>query len=426
MVPKVCLTWWVGIISSLTVITSINQIHSPAFANDTNELTIRFTSFNTYLNRDNEGQLITDLSQPGNSQARAVAEIIQRLNPDVILLKEFDYDSDGRAIHLFQQNYLAIGQNGANPIHFPYIYIAPTNTGIPSGLDLDNDGQVDSTAGDRSYGGDAFGFGLFPGQYGMVLLSRYPIIYNQIRTFQNFHWADMPGALLPDNLDTPEPSDWFSSEELQAIPLSSKNHWDVPIEVNGVVIHVLAAHPTPPVFDGPEDRNGNRNFDELRLWRDYITPGQSAYIYDDRGNYGGLHPDSYFLIMGDLNADPQDGNARSGAINQLLSSPLINTCLTPVSRGGAVDGHNNNHLGPHEADTSDFGDYGNYRLDYVLPSHNLTITHAFVFWPIPNDVLYRLVGTGDPVISSDHRAVTVDIEIPLINSGDSVRKSCNY
>ena len=29
-------------------------------------------------------------------------------------------------------------------------------------------------------------------------------------------------------------------------------------------------HPTPPVFDGPDDHNGTRNHDEIRFWSDYI------------------------------------------------------------------------------------------------------------------------------------------------------------
>jgi hypothetical protein len=397
----------------------------PALADLPQDSVVRITSFNTYLNRENEGQLIADLSTPNNPQAQAVAEIIQRINPDILLLNEFDHDPNGEAINLFQTNYLSIGQNGAPGIEFPYVYLAPSNTGIPSGLDLDNDGQVDTTPGDRSYGGDAYGFGAFPGQFAMVLLSKYPIITDQIRTFQRFLWADMPGALLPDNLDTPQPNDWFSSMELTQVRLSSKNHWDVPINVDGFVIHVLAAHPTPPVFDGPEDRNGNRNFDELRLWADYITPDGATYLYDDAMNYGGLQDDSSFVIMGDLNADPNDGDARPGAIAQLLEHPRVNTCITPTSQGAVADGKNQTHHGPPETDTSDFGDYGNYRLDYVLPSSNLKIQNAFVFWPTPDEQLYRLVGEGEPVVSSDHRAVVVDIYLPLDSGVSVIPANCN-
>jgi Endonuclease/Exonuclease/phosphatase family len=375
---------------------------APAFA-------IRFASFNSFLNRDRQGQLATDLAKPDNPQAQAVAEIIQRTNPEVLLLKEFDFDAQGRAVRLFQQNYLAVSHNGSAPVNYPYVYYTAANTGTASGADLDQNGSVVRTPGDRTYGGDAFGFGVFPGQYAMVLYSKYPILTDQVRTFQKFLWKDMPGALLPDNPDTPEPNDWYSPRELAVFRLSSKNHWDVPININGTIVHVLASHPTPPVFDGAEDRNGRRNHDEIRLWADYITPNQGDYLYDDRGNRGGLKPGSNFVIMGDLNADPMDGDSYPGAIAQLLNSPLINTSVTPTSEGGRLAGAGES--GNPEFDTSNFPGGNRYRLDYVLPSAGLRILGSAVFWAAPGDPLRRLVGEGDPIVSSDHRLVWVNVEI---------------
>ncbi len=104
-----------------------------------NNENIRFATFNTSLNRSEEGELITDLSTPDNEQAQAIAEIIQRNNPDVILLNEFDFDAEGEGIRLFRENYLEVSQNGVDPVEYPYVYLAPSNTGIPFGLDLDND-----------------------------------------------------------------------------------------------------------------------------------------------------------------------------------------------------------------------------------------------------------------------------------------------
>ncbi|MCY7321545.1 MAG: hypothetical protein LH660_07025 [Phormidesmis sp. CAN_BIN36] len=103
---------------------------------------IRFSQFNASLNRNAAGQLLDDLSTPDNAQAQAVAETIQRTNPDVLLINEFDYvEADPlAAVRLLQQNYLSVGQNGAAPVNYPYVYIAPSNTGIASGFDLDNNG----------------------------------------------------------------------------------------------------------------------------------------------------------------------------------------------------------------------------------------------------------------------------------------------
>lgn len=367
----------------------------------------RFATFNASLNRTTEGGLITDLGTPDNAQARAVAEIIQRTNADVLLINEFDYDAAGEAARRFQQNYLSVSQNGATPVEYPYVYQAPSNTGIPSGFDLDNNGEVGG-------GNDAFGFGTFPGQYGMLLLSKYPIVTDQVRTFQNFLWRDMPNALLPDDPNTPAAADWYAAEELAVFRLSSKSHWDVPVTIDDTVVHVLASHPTPPVFDGPEDRNGTRNHDEIRFWADYVTPGAGAYIYDDVGTYGGLPTDAPFVIMGDLNADPNDGDSTADAVLQLLNHPRINTSVTPVSAGGPEQsalqgGVNDSHVSSPAYDTADFSEPpGNVRADYVLPCDDLKIIAAGVFWPTTSDPLFNLVGVF-PFPSSDHRLVWVDV-----------------
>jgi hypothetical protein len=370
---------------------------------------VRFATFNASLNRNTEGELIADLSTPADVQAQTVAEIIQRVRPDVLLINEFDFDAQGTAAQLFQQNYLSVAHNGADPITYPYRFVAPSNTGIPSGFDLDNSGMVGG-------GNDAFGFGAFPGQFGMVVYSRYPIEAKQARTFQNFLWQDMPGALLPDDPATPAPADWYSPDELDVFRLSSKSHWDLPVRIDDKVVHLLASHPTPPVFDGPEDRNGTRNFDEIRFWADYVTGGRtSRYIYDDDGRVGGLPRGASFVIVGDQNSDPLDGDSIPGAAQQLLEHPRVNASVTPDSEGAAEQsalqgGANLTHLSDPRFDTADFADTapGNLRADYVLPSSQLHIEDAGVFWPLAADPLFRLVGTF-PFPSSDHRLVWVDV-----------------
>jgi hypothetical protein len=372
--------------------------------------TVRFSTFNASLNRNFAGQLRADLSTPGNAQAATVAEIIQRVRPEVLLINEFDFDPT--AADLFRTNYLEVSQNGAEPIRYDHLFIAPSNTGIPSGFDLNNNGVIGGPD-------DAFGFGFFPGQFGMLVLSQHPIDTAGVRTFQHFLWKDMPGALLPDDPATPAPADWYSPEELDVFRLSSKSHWDVPILVGGKTVHFLASHPTPPVFDGPEDRNGTRNFDEIRFWADYITPGTtSRYIYDDDGQNGGLKPGASFVIAGDQNSDPLDGDSIPGAIQQLIEHPRVNTKVTPDSDGAVEQsalqgGANLTHLSDPRFDTADFSDTapGNLRADYVLPSKNLRIDDAAVFWPLSTDPLFRLVGTF-PFPSSDHRLVWVDVWVP--------------
>ena len=373
---------------------------------------VRFATFNASLNRFNAGDLATELSAPGSAQPDTIAEIIQRARPDVLLINEFDYDP--AALTNFQANYLSVAHGSAAPIIYPYTYLAPSNTGIYSGFDYDNSG----TAGDF-VPNDSYGFGFFPGQYGMAVLSMYPIDYANVRTFQYFKWKDMPGALLPDDPNTPEPADWYSpGPELDSFRLSSKSHWDVPIQIDGKTVHFLTSHPTPPVFDGPEDRNGTRNFDEIRFWADYVIPSRSGYIYDDNGKTGGITPGDAFVIAGDQNSDPLDGDSIPGAVQQLLDHPLVNTKVTPSSPGAVEQsalqgGANLNHLSDPAYDTADFadGDPGNLRADYVLPRKQLRIIDAGVFWPLDTDPLFSLVGLF-PFPSSDHRLVWVDVTVP--------------
>ena len=424
---------WLAIAALAAAGTAASLVSPPAVASPSPPgNTVRFATFNASLNRNVAGQLVTDLSTPGNAQAATVAEIIQRMRPDVLLINEFDFDAAGAALRLFQDNYLSVPHNGASPIEYPYAFTAPSNTGIHSGFDLDNNGAIVSTPGRfNGYGEDALGFGDFPGQFGMAVYSKYPIDTDDLRTFQRFLWKDMPGAMLPDDPATAAPADWYSPAELAAFRLSSKSHWDLPIAIGKRTVHFLVSHPTPPVFDDPPrfpagvNFNGRRNFDEIRLWADYITPGAGGYIYDDEGHFGGLPAGAHFVIAGDQNSDPLDGDSIPGSIQQLLDDPRVNTSKTPDS-AGAVEasqlqgGINATHRSDPRFDTADFADFGqapagNLRADYVLPDTGLRIWSSAVFWPVLADPLSRLTGVF-PFPSSDHRAVWVDVRVPGASS----------
>lgn len=339
-----------------------------------------------------------ELSKALNSdhqQIKNIAEIIQRTNPDIILLNEFDRENDSdTAIQHFLKEYLGKSQNGQKPVAYPFVFQGAVNTGVATSFDLNSDkkkGQLPA---------DTHGFGYFPGHFGMVLLSKYPIDQKTIRTFQLFKWKDMPNALQPIDPATQKP--WYSQEAWQNLRLSSKSHWDIPVNVNGKTLHVLASHPTPPVFDGPEDRNGKRNHDEIRFWSDYITQEQSGYIYDDKGTKGGITPNSSFVIMGDQNASSVDGDAVKSGITNLLNHQNIQDPL-PKSEGGKKHSDQNPNAQHHTA-------YWRMRADYVLPSKSgITLIDSGVFWPLPESPEYRLI--KDRAASSDHRLVWVDINL---------------
>jgi hypothetical protein len=220
------------------------------------------------------------------------------------------------------------------------------------------------------------------------VLSKLPIDTGNVRTFREFLWKDMPDNVIP--------AGYYTSAELDVFRLSSKSHWDVPVTVAGRTVHLLASHPTPPVFDGPEDRNGRRNHDEIRLWADYVTRGAGAYIVDDAGAAGGLGPIQRFVIVGDQNADPDEGDSFNDAILQLLDNPAV-TNAAPTSAGGQQAG-----------DADDTASWG-LRADYALPSaYGLEVEQSGVFWPAPGESLHRLVENDD---SSDHRLVWVDLSV---------------
>ena len=232
---------------------------------------IRVVTYNAAFDLAAERELAASLRDGTNFHARRVAEIVQIIQPDVLLLNEFDYDAAGTGATRLNDKFFNVSQ-GAGRIaqNYPYRYVAISNTGIHTGLDLDNNSGVNDTPGNEIYGGDCLGYGEFPGKYAMAVFSKFPIDLASVRTFETILWKDQPGALIPPG--------YYSEDELTIFRLSSKSHWDVPIDVNGKVFHFLVSHPTPPVFDGAEDRNGRRNHDEIRLWADYLTPGASDYL----------------------------------------------------------------------------------------------------------------------------------------------------
>ena len=188
----------------------------------------RFATFNASLNRVNAGDLAAELAAAGSAQPATIAEIIQRTRPEVLLINEFDYDAGRRrCAHGSRTTTCRCSQNGADPIEYPY----PLHRAVEHRHLLRASTSTTAAASADFVPNDSFGFGFFPGQFGMVVYSMYPIDVDDIRTFQNFLWKDMPGALLPDDPATAGPADWYSPDELDVFRLSSKSHWDVPIRI---------------------------------------------------------------------------------------------------------------------------------------------------------------------------------------------------
>jgi len=373
---------------------------------------VRIATFNVALNRKENGQLVRDL-KTGDEQAKRIATIVQLVAPDVLLANEVDY-SEGEAATLLRDLYLLKSQSGAPsapPNALVHMFSAPVNTGVNSGMDLNANGR--STDND-----DGWGYGAFPGQYGMAVYSRFPISGEMARSFQLFRWSQMPNAKRPKLVDkaTGEEKFFHSDEVWRKLRLSSKSHWDIPIQIDGKTLHVIASHPTPPVFDGLEDRNGCRNHDEIRLIRDYVSGTDDGnYIVDDSGKKGTLSAQSNFVILGDLNSDPKDGSGLSQGIIDLLSSKRVLSDFVPASDGAIeaakLQGKANlKHKVNPANDTGDFNDNepGNLRIDFVLPSSNCKVRNGGVFWPTGEQLKGIDSKLGE---ASDHHLVWLDIEL---------------
>ncbi|MEM9883153.1 MAG: endonuclease/exonuclease/phosphatase family protein [Planctomycetota bacterium] len=373
----------VGLVAAVTL--PFGCAPKPAVDRPSEAPFVRFAQFNIALySRDRDPEEVARrLATPDDPQVKKIAAIIQDVRPDLVLLNEIDHDPTGRVAKLLQQNYLRVAQgDGLQPIVYGYTYSPPVNTGVPSGVDLDNDGRTDGP-------GDAFGWGHYPGQYGMLLLSRLDGDHRPLRNWRTQRWIDTPGHLMP--------TDWYGDEAAQTMRLSSKTHAVVVGEIGGRLIGVHMSHPTPPAFDGPEDRNGKRNYDEIGLIVSNIEELTPLPL----------------VVMGDLNADPNDGSSRPGAIAQLLEHPRIQD---PESRSvGGVEaaardgGVNQGHGTDPALDTADWRDTppgsGNLRVDYVLPTTDWQVIDAGVFWPTAADPRH------DWIDASDHRLVWVDLRL---------------
>jgi hypothetical protein len=381
-------------------------------------------------------------------QIRNIAAIIQSVRPDVLLLNEFNNDGLGEdyaALRGFQNNYLNHSQSlnsidGGDlqePIVYPFVQNFATNTGLSSGIDLNNNGF---SASDPN---DAFGFGFYHGHYAFALMSKYEIDTENMRSFQTFKRKDLPGAVMPvinvcdGSRDLPESlkcgDNWFNAQAWEALRLSSKNHVDAPILIpsqdGNTIIHALLAHPTPPAFDTVSDNNKYRNSEENLFWLHYINESSEAQgadvvspIYDDKGERGGLRGEN-FVIMGDLNADAQIRTGRDprfNGIEQLMSSPMVNQTVapadaefTPSSQGAAQAELRRPHPFARTR-TSTFG----ARADYSVPSASLRVVDSGVYWQAEGEagrLLFNDKRIGergsDKEVSSDHRLVWVTIAL---------------
>ena len=329
--------------------------------------TLRIATWNASLDRAGPGLLVKDLDE-GEAQTAAVVRVLLALDADVILLTSVDYDRGGVALGLLADRLAAEG------LDYPHHFAFRPNTGLQTGFDIDGSGRL----GDAR---DAQGFGLFSGNAGMAVLSKLPVDEGAARDFSDFLWRDLPGGLSAG------PPDLAAVQRL-----ATTGFWDVPVVTASGLLHLLAWHATPPVFDGPEDRNGRRNHDEAVFWTEFLD-----------GKLPMPPPDAPFVLLGDGNLDPVDGDGLREGIAGLLAHPALHDPAPKGQQHRTDPGQS----GDADLDTVLYADLGGLRLDYVLPSAGLGIAGAGVLWPPASDPLMP-----DLVAASRHFPVWVDINLP--------------
>ncbi|CEL96333.1 unnamed protein product [Vitrella brassicaformis CCMP3155] len=358
---------------------------------------VRLASFNAALVGENpkgqEGSLF-DMLVEGSEEISLAAETIQRVRPDILALKEFDYDPSGETLDLFKEKYLEVPQaDDVEGISYTYSMQIVSNTGVLSRADLNNDGNI-------SLPDDGYGFGFYPGQFAFAILSVFPFDEKAMRSWRLFKWKDMPGNRIRNT----NPPDYYSPEAVAELRLSSKNHIDLPVAVttddDEYTFHMLVSHPTPPAFDQPFLYNVQRNADEIRLWIDYLDVN-ATYLVDDRGRRtkGLADLKANFAVFGDQNNDPNGGDGINEVIERLIEHPRIARFPTPASLGGLENNDTSRESIPPAFHTADFA----LRVDYVLPSKTFNVLKSEVIWPSTESRFNYLVN------ASDHRMVYADV-----------------
>ncbi|WP_306121150.1 endonuclease/exonuclease/phosphatase family protein [Roseovarius sp. MMSF_3359] len=335
-------------------------------------------TYNVELDRDGPGLLLRDILRGEDPQVAAVAQVVARVAPDILVLQRVDYDLELQALTALRD---MLAESGPE---YPHLFALRPNTGMATGLDLDGDGRVAEPR-------DAQGYGEFSGQRGMAVLSRYPLEAEKARDFSALLWRDLPGALLPEMDGAP-----FPSPEAQAIQrLSTVGHWVVPVRVGDTALDLMVFHASPPVFDGPEDRNGRRNHDELKFWQHYLD-----------GQFG-APSDAPFVLLGDANLDPADSDGRRVAIAELLSDPRVQD-PRPMRAGDVVG--DPGHRGDPRLDTVEWPapGPGALRIDYILPSADLRVAEAGIYWPEEGSEAAEIMRAA-----SRHRLIWVDLQLDM-------------
>lgn len=270
-------------------------------------------------------------------QSTAAIAVMAQADADILVLGDVDRDhglAGARALQIALEN-AGLG--------YEFVSFPMGVGGLDSGYDLDGDGRLRERE-------DSLGYGRFTGDNGVVVLSKLPL--GAVRDHHDILWEtrrDLRG-LVPRGAE-------------YVVPLASAAMYEV--EVAGLTLVVFAN--SSPVFDGPEDRNGLRNSDQL------------AFLAERAGTV------PLPVLIGRANLDPIDGDGHVDAMRALLTHPALQD-PEPASTGGAMATNPDTHHGNPALDTANWQQGpGPLRVDYILPARGIAVLGSGVLWPAPDD-----------------------------------------
>lgn len=338
-----------------------------------------------------------------DGQANAAAEILARFDADILEINEIQYDIagvpnrglPGAAGSPAPGDFADDAQNGqrlADRIHAADNSVTYTDTLMLLG----NSGFYFEGDDMDVWSYTLRGWGEWEGRFATAVLSKYPILRDQVRVIADFEWENLPdnkiAQMHEENGMTLPPH----------FPLFEKSLNIVPIDVDGVTLYLVLLHPTasPASFD---PINPYRNFDELRALDLFL-----------RGELPGVEPlpeGALFVVSGDLNADPNDGDGIEGAVDAVVNNPSL---IKSYPRGAGSRGYYaqfNTFLGGCGNDdgetVSDPTTRFQMQLDYQLPSVTLgaPLRHE-MFFP---DYQTEREDFDLACYGSDHRFLWMDV-----------------
>jgi len=352
-------------------------------------------------------ELSTDkLLDDADQQVNAAAEVIARFNPDIVDINELQYDIEGLptgdmpgAAYPVEPGGIDGGAENAqrladriaaaNPdATYDHVLITVGN----SGMWWDDTGDFDSWS--------LRGWGDWEGRFNTAVLSKFPILRDEVRVISDLAWEDLPDNQLADmeaEIGMVPPA---------GFPLFEKALIIVPVDLGTETLYLVLLHPvaSPSRFDVI---NPYRNYDELHalaLFLDGTLPGVEP-----------LPAGAKFIISGDLNADPDssDSDGIAGAAQLVTEHPSV---VAVFPEGAGTEGRNGEYntymsgCGNDDGETvEDPRDAFQLQLDYILPSVTIgePIDQA-IFFP---DFQSAREDFDLACYASDHRFLWADLDL---------------